>query len=64
MTDHGSKYFLFRSTDSLQTQVRLSVALVHSQTRVSILLLFVRFVGTQSVRDCNSYRKNSIDSEA
>ena len=55
MTDNGSKYFLFRSTDSLQTQVCLSVALVHSQTQVRILLLFVRFVGTQSVRDCNSY---------
>ena len=41
MTDHGSKYSLFRSTDSLQTRVRLSVALVHSQTRVRILLLIV-----------------------
>ena len=55
MTSGGSKYSRFLSTTFLQNRVRLFLASIQSQTRVHGLCLSHLFIGTEPVRNSNSY---------
>ena len=54
MTSGRGKYFKFLSANFLQTRVGLLVVSILLQTRVYDLSS-ASFIGTQPVRNCNSY---------